>query len=225
MAYIATMPSGQREARRVQAVKLRRAGEKATVIAERLGVAVHTVYAWCKKARIGGVRALKSKPKSGRPRKLGERERRELGRLVIAGPRASGSDRDLWTLPMIRELIQERFGVTYHVDHLGRVMALLNLTRQKPKVRAVERDEKEIKRFVAEVFPDLEKNARGRPHHCLRRRGGLPDAPGGAHELGAARADAGAALPRAGVGPGERGRGVAGVAGPAQERAVVLPSL
>lgn len=157
MAYVAKMAVQQREARRMAAVKLRRDGEEVPLIAERLGVAAHTVYAWTKKARVGGVRALKSKPRSGRPLKLGAEDRRKLKRLVIAGPRKAGFDRELWTLPMIREVIQDQFGVEYHIDHLGRVMALLNLTRQKPKLRAVERDEKEIKRFVTEVFPGLEK--------------------------------------------------------------------
>lgn len=149
----------------MQAVKLRREGVKPAAIAERLGVAVHTVYSWTKKARVRGVRALRSKPRSGRPRKLGPPERREIKRLVLAGSRAAGFDRDLWTLPMIGELIQQRFGVAYHVDHLSRVMALLDLTRQKPRLRAVERDEKEIKRFTAKVFPALEKKRarRARP--------------------------------------------------------------
>lgn len=157
MAYVPRMSVRQREARRMEAVKLRRGGEKVARIAQRLGVAAHTVHAWVKRARVGGARALRSKPRSGRPLKLGAEERRTLKGLVIAGPRKAGFDRELWTLPMIREMIEEKFGVEYHVDHLGRVMALLNLTRQKPRLRAVERDESEIKRFVTKVFPDLEK--------------------------------------------------------------------
>ena len=157
MAYVAKMSVQQREARRIEAVKLREGGLKVARIAERLGVAAHTVHAWIKRSRVGGSKSLKSKPRSGRPLKLGLEDRRTLKRLVIAGPRKAGFDRELWTLPMIREVIQEKFGVEYHVDHLGRLMALLDLTRQKPRVRAVERDEREIKRFVTKTFPDLEK--------------------------------------------------------------------
>jgi len=162
MTYKAKMNSDQREARRMEVVAMRRKGEKPARIAAKLGVAINSVYAWSKKARVEGVRSLKTKPRGGRPNKLSAEERRELRGLIIAGPRKAGYDRELWTLPMVRELIAENFGVEYHVDHLSRVMALLNLTRQKPKVRAVERDEKEIKRFVSQVFPDLKKK-RGKP--------------------------------------------------------------
>ena len=128
MTYKAKMNSDQREARRMEVVAMRRKGEKPARIAAKLGVAVNSVYAWSKKARVEGVRSLKTKPRGGRPNKLSAEERRELRGLIIAGPRKAGYDRELWTLPMVRELIAENFGVEYHVDHLSRVMALLNLT-------------------------------------------------------------------------------------------------
>jgi transposase len=38
------------------------------------------------------------------------------------GARACGFATDLWTCPRVAEWIRRRFGVCYHVDHLGRLL-------------------------------------------------------------------------------------------------------
>ena len=88
----------------------------------------------------------------------------KLRRMVLRGPKACGFERELWTLPMVREFIQSEFGVEYHEDHLSRFMRRLGLSAQKPMARARERDEKAIKRFVEVEFPAIEK----------KRGGGVP---------------------------------------------------
>lgn len=57
----------QREERRMEAVNRLRAGESVPAVAADLGVAPNTAYTWGKVARLGGKRALRSVPKSGRP--------------------------------------------------------------------------------------------------------------------------------------------------------------
>jgi transposase len=151
------MDAKQRERRRFEAVRRLRAGEHAAVIAADLGVGTNSVYTWGKAARLGGVKVLKTKPGRGRPLKLGREHWKTLKRMVLAGPKACGFERELWTLPMIKELIERELGVEYHEDHLSRFMHRLGLSVQKPKVRARERDEKAIKRFVEVEFPAIEK--------------------------------------------------------------------
>jgi len=141
----------------MEAVKRLRAGVSAPVVAAELGVAPHTVYAWGKRARLDGKQALKSVPKSGRPLKLGREHWRAVKRAILKSPAASGFDRELWTLPMIGEFIEREFGVKYHEDHLSRFVRRLGLSVQKPMVRARERDEKAIRRFVEVEFPRIEK--------------------------------------------------------------------
>ena len=77
--------------------------------------------------------------------------------MVLRGPKACGFARELWTLPMIKELIERELNVSYHDDHLSKFMRRLGLSVQKPMVRARERDEKAIKRFVEVEFPAIEK--------------------------------------------------------------------
>lgn len=94
---------------------------------------------------------------SGRPLKLGREHWAKLKRMILRGPKACGFERELWTLPMIKEFIACEFGVEYHDDHLSRFVRRLGLSVQKPMVRARERDEKAIKRFIEVEFPAIEK--------------------------------------------------------------------
>lgn len=155
--YSPRMDAKQREERRMEAVKRLRAGEHAAVVAADLGVGANAVYMWGKRARLGGTKALKAKPGRGRTFKLEPERWKILKRMVLKGPRACGFDRGLWTLSMIRELIQREMGVSYHEDHLSKFMRRLGLSVQMPVVRARERDEKAIKRFVEVEFPAIEK--------------------------------------------------------------------
>ena len=155
--YSPRMNVKQREERRMEALRRVREGQSAEVVAAALGVAVNSVYAWGKRARLGGSKALKAVPKSGLPLKLGREHWTKLKKMILRQSKACGFDRELWTLPMIKELIEREFGVDYYDDHLSRLVRRLGLSVQKPMVRAKERDEQAIKRFVDVEFPRLEK--------------------------------------------------------------------
>ena len=58
------------------------------------------------------------------------------------------------------ELIERRFGVHYHVDHIGRLLHELDWSAQKPTRRALERDEKAIRRWVHGDWPRVKKTPR-----------------------------------------------------------------
>ena len=54
-------------------------------------------------------------------------------------------------------VIEWEFGVSYHKAHVSRLLKRLDWTPQKPISSATQRDEKEIERWRAEVWPDLKK--------------------------------------------------------------------
>ncbi len=141
----------------MEAVRRLRGGDSAARVAADLGLAVNTVYAYGKKAREHGLRSLRSVKKSGRPPKLDREHWKTLRRMIVRGPRACGFDRDLWTLPLVQDLILKEFGVLYHDDHLSKFVRRLGLSRQMPAVRARERDEKAVAHFVKVEFPRIEK--------------------------------------------------------------------
>jgi transposase len=77
---------------------------------------------------------------SGRPPKLALRSLQQVARVLLKGAKAAGFATDLWTCPRIAQVIACRFGVQYHVDHLGRLLRALDWSPQKPQRQTVERD-------------------------------------------------------------------------------------
>ncbi|MCH8316166.1 MAG: winged helix-turn-helix domain-containing protein [Planctomycetes bacterium] len=62
--------------------------------------------------------------------------------------------------PRIAKLIERKFGVGYHVDHLPRLLRGLGFSCQKPTRRAKERDAEAIRRWVAVDRPRIKKRRR-----------------------------------------------------------------
>ena len=56
-------------------------------------------------------------------------------------------------------MIQERFEVSLTLPSVGRLLASLDITPQKPLRRAYERDKKEIRKWKEERYPELRKRA------------------------------------------------------------------
>jgi transposase len=88
---------------------------------------------------------------------LDAKQREKLKRLLLKGAVASGFSTDLWTCPRIAKVIEARFGVRYHVDHIGRLLRSLGWSPPKPQRRAEERDEGEIQRWVQEEWPRIKR--------------------------------------------------------------------
>ena len=153
-------PSGspeELERRRVRAIQLLLAGHQPVEVARLVGVDRRSVRRWNRSYREAGDEGLRAKPAPGRPPKLDARARQRLERLLLEGAGAAGFPTDLWTCPRVAQLIRQRFGVTYHVDHVGRLLRSLGWSPQKPQRRAVERDEAEIQRWVKQEWLRVKK--------------------------------------------------------------------
>src|SRR6266849_3972302 len=57
------------------------------------------------------------------------------------GAEAYGFRGNVWTCPRIAQVIRWELGVSYHKDHVSRLMKELGWTPQIPITRAVQRDE------------------------------------------------------------------------------------
>ncbi|MBX7167952.1 MAG: winged helix-turn-helix domain-containing protein [Pirellulales bacterium] len=109
----------------------------------------------------GGVAALK--PKKPRPvaRRLTEDQGYQLCDLLVAGPLAAGFDSDLWTCRRVAEVVRREFGISYHPDHLGRILHSLGFSPQQPQRRARERDEAAVEQWRKSDWPRIKKGAGG----------------------------------------------------------------
>ncbi|MHB0970563.1 MAG: winged helix-turn-helix domain-containing protein [Thermoanaerobaculia bacterium] len=150
------------EARRQRARTLLGEGLTPREVAERLGVDRVSVYRWRADLKRVGPRAIRAKPASGRPPKMTTVQRTELECILLRGATAAGFPTDLWTCPRIAEVIREHFGITYHVDHIGRLLHSMGWSPQKPTRRAVERDNEAIRTWIRRDWSRIKKKPDGK---------------------------------------------------------------
>ena len=157
-------PKDWREKRRFQAVDLKQRGWKQKDIAEALDVSEGAVSQWLQKAREGGKKALRTTPRPGRPPKLSETERtEELPKLLEKGAEHFGFRGDVWTRGRVREIVKEEFGAEYDVSQIGRILAEIDWSLQKPVHRAARRDDEAIEGWKEEDWPRIKKKQQKKP--------------------------------------------------------------
>ena len=149
------------EARRRRALSLLDEGRSLNQVARLIGCAPCSVMRWRNMRRRGGEKALKVRSSPGRPPKLSPARCRLLLALLLRGAMACGYPTQLWTTARIAEMIRRRFRVVYDRDHVGRLMHRLDWSHQKPQKRALERDDRKIRRFLREDWPRVKKTPVG----------------------------------------------------------------
>ena len=163
------------EDRRRRALALLKSGLSLNEVGRRIKCVASSVMRWRDAWRRGGAKALRVRSSPGRPPKLKPAQQCRLVKLLLKGPLAQGYHTNLWTTARIAELIARQFGVSYHRDHVGRLMHSLGWSHQQPETRAVERDEEAIDRWKRKDWPRVKKTLRGwapisssptSPHSC-----------------------------------------------------------
>jgi transposase len=145
-------------------VQLVKQGESPTVVARVLGVAPASVHRWRRLARKRG--GLRAKPVSGRPRRISDKQLRQLRVLLRQGAVAHGWSNHLWTAVRVAILIERHFGIKYHPEHVRKLLKQrLHWTSQKPQKHARERNDKEVERWIAEDWPRVLRQAVQRLAH------------------------------------------------------------
>lgn len=145
------------EARRRRALALVEQGLSLNAAARRLDCAPSSVMRWMSAHRRLGMAGLKVRTAPGRPRRLTAQQEARLLRQLLRGALAHGYGTDLWTTQRIAEVIERRFGVRYHRDHVGRLLARNDWSPQKPERRPRERDEDAIARWKRTRWPRVKR--------------------------------------------------------------------
>ena len=151
-----TLPNWK-EARRLQAWRLKQQGWPQRQIAEALGVSEGAVSQWMKRAREEGPDALRHRPPSGAPRRLSAEQFAHLPMLLQRGPAAYGFRGALWTRGRIAVVIQLEYGIAYHPRHVGRLCQAIRWSPQKPARRARQRNNAAIAQWREETYPAIKK--------------------------------------------------------------------
>ncbi len=148
------------EAMRERAVRSVQDGEHPEVVARVVGVDRSAVYSWLAQYRHGGWGALKAKPLFGRPRKLDGKKLQWIYNTVTQkNPLQLKFEFALWTRAMIVVLIKDKFNISLSLVSVGRLLAQLGITCQKPLHRALERDEALVRQWLKRDYPRIRAQA------------------------------------------------------------------
>jgi transposase len=140
-------------------------GEKPSVVIASYGFSRQIIYKWLREAsgKGRGLRALVSRKGTGRPRTLTPKQEQQLFRWINGkDPRQHGFDFGMWTRLIVRKLVADKFEANLGVTAIGKLLAKLGLTPQKPLKRAYERDPVAIEAWKHDVYPAIAKRAKKR---------------------------------------------------------------
>jgi len=140
-------------------------GEKPSVVIASYGFSRQIIYKWLREAKGKGrgLRALRSRKATGRPRTLTAKQEQQLFRWINGkDPRQHGFDFGLWTRLVVRRLIADKFDANLGVTAVGKLLAKLGLTPQKPLKRAYERDPAAIEAWKNDTYPSIARQAKKR---------------------------------------------------------------
>src|SRR5215212_8817659 len=135
------------QARRQRAWELKQEGWSQRRIAQALGVTEGAVSQWMRAVRDGGPDSLQGKARLGPKRRLPLEELEKLPELLRQGAEALGFRGEVWTRRRVAALLRSHFGVSYDPRHVGKLLARLGWTVQKPIRRARQRKEEAIEQW------------------------------------------------------------------------------
>ena len=154
------------ERRRRRAVELVDQGESPTTVARILGVRTPSIHRWRRMAQQP--HGLDARPIPGPTPRLSDYQLRKLERLLHQGATKHGWANELWTADRVARLIRQRFGVSFHPEHVRKILKRrLGWTSQKPRRKARERDDKEVQRWLGDELPRILRDAWKRQAHVV----------------------------------------------------------
>lgn len=146
------------EVRRFRAAPYFRKGWSERTIGKKIGVSSIAVHQWKVVWQKEGVKGLRARH-YGHPTKLSPKKEHEVKKKILEGAGAHGFPGDYWTLSRITQAVSTWTHVTYEDRSIWHLLRRLGFSCQKPVRRAVERDEKSIRTWTKEIWPQIKKGA------------------------------------------------------------------
>ena len=136
-------------------------GEQPSAVMDSFGLCRTTIYPWLRQSQDEGLEALVEKICQGPQPALDEQQRQQVrGWIIGKDPRQHGFDFGLWTRRIVQTMLHEKMGVALCLTSVGKLLASLNITPQKPLRRAYERAPVAVTRWQKEIYPQLKQRAK-----------------------------------------------------------------
>ena len=146
---------------RIRAVEQVQEGESPEVVIKALGFHRGCIYKWLARYRAGGWGGLKARALTGRPMKITAPQMKWLYQTVTQNnPLQYRFEFALWTRAMVQTLLREQFKLRLSLSSVGRLLAQLGLSCQRPLFRAIEQDPQRVEWWKREEFPAIQALAK-----------------------------------------------------------------
>lgn len=140
-------------------VRLHEAGKSQPAIATLVGCTQGWVSQVLKRYRLYGATGLKVKGKApGNAPRLTKAQLEELKTFLLEGALSHGFPTDNWSRERMAQLIKNKFGISFHVSHLSKLVRQIGFTLQKPQMKSYRKDEASAEEWKSEKLPDLKKS-------------------------------------------------------------------
>jgi len=145
---------------RTRAVAAVQEGQSPETVAEVMGVHRSTLYGWLARYRGGGWGNLDAKKRGGRPPKLDAKAIQWVFDTVTTRqPDQFRFPFALWTVKLLRQLIERHLGVKLGKSSVHRLLDQLGLSAQRPLWRAWQQDAQQVREFKDKTYPALAARA------------------------------------------------------------------
>ena len=146
---------------RLMAVRRVKEGVRPSSVMESFGLCRTTIYRWLRAEKKGGEPALRARHHLGPTPILNSKEQRQIQKWMCGkDPRYYSFETGLWTRKIVVDLIRKKLRKKISISSVGRVLARLGITPQKPLRRAYERDPHAIEKWKSQDYPKIKARAR-----------------------------------------------------------------
>lgn len=148
------MNYAEREIRNKILLNLHKAGTSQKVIAEMVNLSQQRVSEIIKAEREN--LPTNRKP-PGYKRRLSAEQLAQLPKLLEQGSQAYGFTGEYWTHQRVKQIIEAEFKVEYEKKQVGRILELINWTRQKPQKKDAKQDLEKVEGWRKEGLLGVKK--------------------------------------------------------------------
>jgi len=143
---------GKKPTQRLLAAIAYKNGVTQTELAEWHNTGRRTIYSWLKRldTEESLEQAVTDAHRSGRKRKISEKEQQEFEETVHESPEQAGVDAPAWTPALVQEYLDETYDVEYSIPSCRRLLKEARLSYQKLRRTAAESDAEEQETFREE---------------------------------------------------------------------------
>jgi len=145
---------------RLRAVQLLKEGNDSSLVAKMFGVSRAILFRWQQKYDAGGPRALETKKAPGPASRLSPQQLGMVFSWVTgSNPGQLQFEFGLWTRKIVRDLIRREFKVKLSEVQVGRLLAKMGLSPQRPLYRAWQQNPEAAGEWKRIIYPKIRELA------------------------------------------------------------------